>query len=178
MRKIVPVPSLELARKASRQDSSSCCGRGLSCGEGRAHPRVEAVAPRERDDAGLSCYANDVVWAADGACMDRCLRDGRLSRPCRKDSFGDRTRSSRGNGREEPKLWGSHRGHGRYPEGAFRHRWAGKERGVRVVYYFQSERMPVYLLTVFAKNEKSNLTKAERNALARLVVELKRAQRR
>lgn len=54
----------------------------------------------------------------------------------------------------------------------------GKSGGVRVVYYFHSEVMPVYLLTLFAKNEKANLTKAERNALARLVTELKRAHGR
>ena len=50
----------------------------------------------------------------------------------------------------------------------------GKSGGVRVVYYFHSEAMPVYLLTVFAKNEKANLTPAERNALTRLVVVLQR----
>ena len=54
----------------------------------------------------------------------------------------------------------------------------GKSGGVRVVYYFHSEAMPVYLLTLFAKNEKSNLTNAERNALARFVAELKRAHGR
>ena len=54
----------------------------------------------------------------------------------------------------------------------------GKSGGVRVVYYFHSEAIPVYLLTLFAKNEKANLTKAERNALARLVNELKRAHGR
>jgi hypothetical protein len=40
---------------------------------------------------------------------------------------------------------------------------------VRVVYYFHSERMPLYLLTMFAKNERANLSRAERNALAELV---------
>ncbi|HEY7958407.1 MAG TPA: addiction module toxin RelE, partial [Polyangia bacterium] len=50
--------------------------------------------------------------------------------------------------------------------------------GVRVVYYFHSEALPVYLLTLFAKNDKANLTKAERNALSRLVTELKRAHGR
>ncbi len=54
----------------------------------------------------------------------------------------------------------------------------GKSGGARVVYYFHSEAMPVYLLTLFAKNEKSNLAKAERNALARLVTALKRAHGR
>ena len=52
-------------------------------------------------------------------------------------------------------------------------RWArdgrGKSGGVRVIYYFHSEAMPVYLLTMFAKSERTNLSKAERNALAGLV---------
>jgi hypothetical protein len=41
-------------------------------------------------------------------------------------------------------------------------RWArdsrGKSGGVRVIYYFHSEAMPLYLLTVFAKNAKPNLS--------------------
>ena len=41
--------------------------------------------------------------------------------------------------------------------------------GVRVIYYLHSEAMPIYLLTMFAKNERANLSKAERNALAGLV---------
>ena len=52
-------------------------------------------------------------------------------------------------------------------------RWArdgrGKSGGVRVIYYFHSEDMPLYLLTMFAKNERANLSKAERNELASLV---------
>jgi hypothetical protein len=55
-------------------------------------------------------------------------------------------------------------------------RWArggrGKSGGVRVIYYFHSEMMPLYLLTMFAKNERANLNKAERNELAGLVDEL------
>lgn len=45
----------------------------------------------------------------------------------------------------------------------------GKSGGVRVIYYFHSERMPLYLLTVFAKNERADLSQAERNELAKLV---------
>ena len=45
----------------------------------------------------------------------------------------------------------------------------GKSGGVRVIYYFHSERMPLYLLTVFAKNERADLSQAERNDLASLV---------
>ena len=51
-------------------------------------------------------------------------------------------------------------------------RWSaqgkGKSGGVRVVYYFHDESMPLFLLTLFAKGEKSNLSKAEQNELARL----------
>ena len=49
----------------------------------------------------------------------------------------------------------------------------GKSGGVRIVYYHHSEAMPLYLLTVFGKNEKANLSKAERNELAKLVAMLK-----
>jgi hypothetical protein len=45
----------------------------------------------------------------------------------------------------------------------------GKSGGVRVIYYFHSEAMPLYLLTLFAKNERANISKAERNDLAGLV---------
>jgi mRNA-degrading endonuclease RelE of RelBE toxin-antitoxin system len=61
-------------------------------------------------------------------------------------------------------------------------RWArggrGKSAGVRVVYYYHSEALPLYLLTVFGKSEKANLTKAERNELATLVATLKAAAER
>ena len=45
----------------------------------------------------------------------------------------------------------------------------GKSGGVRVIYYFHSELMPLYLLTLFAKNERANISKSERNELAELV---------
>ncbi len=52
-------------------------------------------------------------------------------------------------------------------------RWArggrGKSGGVRVIYYVHSEAMPLYLLTLFAKSERANISKAERNDLASLV---------
>jgi hypothetical protein len=51
-------------------------------------------------------------------------------------------------------------------------RWSrgnkGKSGGVRVIYYFHNQNMPLYLLTLFAKNERANLSKAERNMLAEL----------
>lgn len=45
----------------------------------------------------------------------------------------------------------------------------GKSGGVRIIYYYHSEAMPLYLLTLFAKNEQANLSKADRNGLAKLV---------
>jgi len=45
----------------------------------------------------------------------------------------------------------------------------GKSAGVRVIYYFHSDAMPLYLLTMFAENERANLSQAERNELAGLV---------
>jgi mRNA-degrading endonuclease RelE of RelBE toxin-antitoxin system len=55
-------------------------------------------------------------------------------------------------------------------------RWAakgrGKRAGIRVVYYFHNETFPVFMLTVYSKNQKANLTKAERNELKTLVPSL------
>ena len=45
----------------------------------------------------------------------------------------------------------------------------GKSGGVRVIYYFHSDLIPLYLLTLFAKNERTNLSKSERNELSELV---------
>jgi len=52
-------------------------------------------------------------------------------------------------------------------------RWAlegkGKSGGARVVYYYHSDPLPVFLLSAYAKNRKANLAQAERNAMKRLV---------
>jgi len=52
-------------------------------------------------------------------------------------------------------------------------RWArqgmGKSGGVRVIYFFHNEGMPLYALTLYGKGEKDNLSKEERNELAKLV---------
>ncbi|MBP7492981.1 MAG: type II toxin-antitoxin system RelE/ParE family toxin [Rhodoferax sp.] len=44
----------------------------------------------------------------------------------------------------------------------------GKSGGVRVIYYYYDERIPLYLLTLFAKGDRANLSKAERNDLSSL----------
>jgi hypothetical protein len=55
-------------------------------------------------------------------------------------------------------------------------RWAsgnkGKSGGVRVIYYYHNETMPLFILSVFSKSEKSNLTKSERNEIARFTTYL------
>jgi hypothetical protein len=52
-------------------------------------------------------------------------------------------------------------------------RWAtagrGKRGGARVIYYFHNERLPLFLLAAYGKNEKADLSKAERKAMKRLV---------
>ncbi len=44
----------------------------------------------------------------------------------------------------------------------------GKRGGYRVITFFTGDTMPVFLLTVFAKGERSNLSKAECNRLGQL----------
>ncbi len=51
----------------------------------------------------------------------------------------------------------------------------GKSGGVRIIYYVHNESMPLFLLTVFGKGEKANLTKSERNDLAKLALILARS---
>lgn len=52
-------------------------------------------------------------------------------------------------------------------------RWAlpggGKRGGARVIYFFHNESLPVFLLAMYGKNEKANLTRAERNAMTKLI---------
>lgn len=52
-------------------------------------------------------------------------------------------------------------------------RWAregmGKSGGARVIYYYHNVSLPVFLLTIYAKNRKANLSKAERNAMKWLI---------
>ena len=52
-------------------------------------------------------------------------------------------------------------------------RWAlagrGKRGGARVIYYYHNERLPIFLLAAYEKNEKANLSMAERNAMKRLI---------
>jgi hypothetical protein len=51
-------------------------------------------------------------------------------------------------------------------------RWAlegrGKRGGARVVYYFHNDAMPIFALTAYAKNERADITQADRNEYRRL----------
>lgn len=51
-------------------------------------------------------------------------------------------------------------------------RWAlegrGKRGGARIIHFFHSTRLPLFLLTAFAKNERTDLSQADRNSLRKL----------
>ena len=55
-------------------------------------------------------------------------------------------------------------------------RWSrpgmGKQGGARVIYYFHDDEMPILLLAIYAKNEKDDLSNAERREFAGLVKEI------
>jgi hypothetical protein len=52
----------------------------------------------------------------------------------------------------------------------------GKRGGVRVVYYFRTQAGVVYLLDIYAKNEKADLTPADKKDLRAIVSQLKEIQ--
>ena len=70
---------------------------------------------------------------------------------------------------EHPKCGDVMEGTGGVRKLRWRRGGQGKSGGVRVIYYFHDDLMPLYLLTLFAKGDKANLTKAERNELADLI---------
>lgn len=53
-------------------------------------------------------------------------------------------------------------------------RWSGNEHqgksgGVRVIYYYYNESVPIFLLTVYGKNKKENLSQEDKNILKMIV---------
>lgn len=60
--------------------------------------------------------------------------------------------------------------------GVRKSRWGvgsrGKRGGVRVIYYYHNPTMPLFLLTVFAKNERENLSRGDRQHMHQLVTEI------
>lgn len=67
-----------------------------------------------------------------------------------------------------PELGDLLEGTGGFRKFRFARPGEGKSGGYRVVSFFHSAAMPVFLITVFAKNQQANLTAKERNALAKL----------
>jgi hypothetical protein len=54
----------------------------------------------------------------------------------------------------------------------------GKRGGARVVYILRNEEFPIFLVAAYAKSEKGNLTKAERNLLAKRADQIFKEYRR
>lgn len=48
----------------------------------------------------------------------------------------------------------------------------GKRGGARVIYILRNEAFPIFLITAYPKNKKDNLTKKERNELAKRADEI------
>lgn len=65
--------------------------------------------------------------------------------------------------------------------GARKLRWGagskGKRGGARVISYYAGSDVPVFLLAVFAKGDRANLSKAERNELRQVLADLADAYR-
>jgi hypothetical protein len=63
-------------------------------------------------------------------------------------------------------------------EGVRKVRWAragmGKRGGVRVIYYFYDERLPIFLFDVYAKSAKEDLDAATRKAALKMVDAIKK----
>lgn len=59
-------------------------------------------------------------------------------------------------------------------------RWAargkGKRGGARIIYYFRDLNMPLYLLTLFSKGERIDLTKADKAKFEKVVEEIVQTQ--
>lgn len=58
--------------------------------------------------------------------------------------------------------------------GARKVRWAsdahtGKSGGVRIIYYYHNQQMPIFLFTVYGKNQKANLSQQERNLVKTII---------
>src|ERR1700749_3851196 len=54
----------------------------------------------------------------------------------------------------------------------------GKSGGVRVIYYFYDQDMPIYALLIYAKSERADLTPDERKAVAAFAAAIKATRKR
>jgi hypothetical protein len=58
--------------------------------------------------------------------------------------------------------------------GARKVRWAshankGKRGGVRIIYYYHSQSLPIFLFTAYGKNQKANISMSEKNMLGKII---------
>ncbi|MEO1308496.1 MAG: type II toxin-antitoxin system RelE/ParE family toxin, partial [Pseudomonadota bacterium] len=53
----------------------------------------------------------------------------------------------------------------------------GKRGGARVIYYYLDDTIPIYALLVYAKNVKTDMNPEQKQAVAALAAELKRARK-
>ena len=54
----------------------------------------------------------------------------------------------------------------------------GKSGGVRVIYYFYDEDMPIYALLIYGKNERANLTPEQRKTVKAFATAIKALRKR
>lgn len=54
----------------------------------------------------------------------------------------------------------------------------GKSGGVRVIYYFYDQEMPIYALLIYGKNERADLTPDQRKSVASFAAAIKSARKR
>lgn len=67
--------------------------------------------------------------------------------------------------------------------GARKIRWqsdenTGKRGGTRVIYYYHDQDMPIYLFTVYKKNQRENITNEEKNILHKIIKAIIKANKR
>ncbi len=61
---------------------------------------------------------------------------------------------------------------------AARGRGKGKSGGYRVITFFSGENIPVFLITIYAKSQKTNITDKEKNDMKSFSIRIKNAYRR
>ena len=96
-----------------------------------------------------------------GKLMSEAEREEVVTMIARDPEAGDVIAGTRGFRKIRSALWGG-----------------GKSGGSRIIYYFCDETMPVFLMQIYAKNDKANLTAAEKDQLKKLSEEFKRRYRR
>jgi hypothetical protein len=72
----------------------------------------------------------------------------------------------------DPECGELMRGTGGFRKVRVRREGMGKRGGARVIYILRNEQFPVFLISAYPKNKKDNLTKKERNELAKRADEI------